>query len=145
MRTALKQLTKRGRFLLALGVIGVVVSLFLGQRDLLRFGVLLVALPLLSAALVSRTRYRLASARGAVKLQTPRALPGGGVALAGQIKDPARSGQAAQATASLTIDGDERIIQAECTCNFFRQNRLRKGPCEHVLALRMAQKRQAVS
>ena len=64
MRTALKQLTKRGRFLLALGVIGVVVSLFLGQRDLLRFGVLLVALPLLSAALVSRTRYRLASARG---------------------------------------------------------------------------------
>jgi uncharacterized protein (DUF58 family) len=64
VRTALKQLTKRGRFLLALGVIGVVVSLFLGQRDLLRFGVLLVALPLLSAALVSRTRYRLASARG---------------------------------------------------------------------------------
>ena len=88
---------------------------------------------------------RLASARGAVKLQTPRPLPGGGVALAGQIKDPARSGQAAQATASLTIDGDERIIQAECTCNFFRQNRLRKGPCEHVLALRMAQRRQAAS
>jgi len=50
--------------MLALGVVGLVVSLFLGQRDLLRFGVLLVVLPLLSAALVSRTRYKLASARG---------------------------------------------------------------------------------
>jgi hypothetical protein len=41
-----------------------VASLILGQRDLLRVGVLLVALPLLSALLVARTRYRLASARG---------------------------------------------------------------------------------
>ena len=64
MRAAPRQLTGRGRFLLALGGIGLIASLVLEQRDLLRFGVLLVALPLLSAALVSRTRYRLASARG---------------------------------------------------------------------------------
>ncbi|MGE0818639.1 MAG: DUF58 domain-containing protein [Candidatus Nanopelagicales bacterium] len=64
MRAALRQLTGRGRFLLVLGIVGLIVSLVLEQRDLLRFGVLLVALPLLSAALVSRTRYRLASARG---------------------------------------------------------------------------------
>jgi len=37
---------------------------------------------------------------------------------------------------SLTIDSDQRIIQAECTCNWHSQNKLFKGPCEHILALR---------
>jgi hypothetical protein len=41
-----------------------VVSLLLEQRDVMRIGVLLVVLPLLSALLVARTRYKLASARG---------------------------------------------------------------------------------
>lgn len=39
------------------------------------------------------------------------------------------------------IDGDERLVQAKCACNFFQQNRLRQGPCEHVLAARMAKAR----
>jgi len=43
---------------------------------------------------------------------------------------------------SIRIDADERIIQAECTCNWHQQNRLRKGPCEHILALRMQHARQ---
>jgi hypothetical protein len=38
---------------------------------------------------------------------------------------------------TLTLDGDERMLQAECGCNFYQQNRLFKGPCEHMLALRM--------
>ena len=38
---------------------------------------------------------------------------------------------------NLTIDRDERIIKAECTCNWHQQNKLYKGPCEHILALRM--------
>ena len=38
---------------------------------------------------------------------------------------------------SLKIDSDERIIAGDCTCNWHQQNRLRKGPCEHILALRM--------
>lgn len=37
------------------------------------------------------------------------------------------------------IDEDERLFSAGCNCNFFQQNRLRRGPCEHILALRMAQ------
>jgi len=37
----------------------------------------------------------------------------------------------------LVIDGDERLIQAECSCNFFQQNKLYKGPCEHMLAVRL--------
>ncbi len=37
----------------------------------------------------------------------------------------------------LIIDRDERIIEAKCSCNWHRQNKLYKGPCEHMLALRM--------
>ncbi|MGA9382505.1 MAG: SWIM zinc finger family protein [Phormidium sp.] len=43
---------------------------------------------------------------------------------------------------SLTIDSDQRIIQAECTCNWHLQNKLFKGPCEHILALRTHYYRQ---
>lgn len=43
---------------------------------------------------------------------------------------------------SLTIDADERIIYAECSCNWHQQNKLFKGPCEHILALRMQHARQ---
>lgn len=43
---------------------------------------------------------------------------------------------------SLTIDADERIIKAECGCNWHEQNKLYKGPCEHILALRMQYNRQ---
>ena len=38
---------------------------------------------------------------------------------------------------SMTIDNDERIAKAHCNCNFYMMNKLRKGPCEHILALRL--------
>jgi hypothetical protein len=43
---------------------------------------------------------------------------------------------------SLTIDADERMLSAECSCYWHGQNKLRKGPCEHILALRAANERQ---
>jgi uncharacterized protein (DUF58 family) len=61
---ALRPLTRRGRLFLGLGAAVTLASLLLGQRDVMRVGVLLLALPLLSAVLVARTRYKLASARG---------------------------------------------------------------------------------
>jgi hypothetical protein len=42
---------------------------------------------------------------------------------------------------SLVLDADGRVLDATCTCNLFQQHRLRRGPCEHVLALRLAQRR----
>ena len=59
----LDSLTGRGRAFLAAGGAAVLCSLALGQRDLLRVGVLLVVLPLVSALLLGRTRYRLALTR----------------------------------------------------------------------------------
>jgi hypothetical protein len=38
----------------------------------------------------------------------------------------------------LWIDGDDRLKNATCSCHFYRQNKLFKGPCEHILAMRMA-------
>lgn len=45
---------------------------------------------------------------------------------------------------SLQIDRDERIVQAECNCNWHQQNKLFKGPCEHILALRIQHSRTAM-
>ena len=69
VRASLAGLTTRGRCLLAAGLSLVGASLLLGQRDLLRAAIFLVALPLAAAWLVSRTRYRLACSRS---LDPPR-------------------------------------------------------------------------
>jgi uncharacterized protein (DUF58 family) len=63
MRAALSGLTTRGRSFLAAGVAACACGLLLGEADLLRVGAFLCALPLLTAVVVSRTRYRLSCAR----------------------------------------------------------------------------------
>ena len=63
MRTALSGLTTRGRSFLAAGVAAMACALVLQQRDLLRVGLFLVALPLVAAAVVTSTRYRLSCDR----------------------------------------------------------------------------------
>ena len=62
-RAALTGLTTRGRCLLSAGLALALCSLVLGQRDLLRAAVFLLALPLSAVAVVARTRYRLACSR----------------------------------------------------------------------------------
>lgn len=63
LRANLASLTTRGRCLLAAGLALTACSLVLGQRDLLRAAIFLVALPLLAVSIVARTRYRLACDR----------------------------------------------------------------------------------
>lgn len=38
---------------------------------------------------------------------------------------------------ALTIDNDQRLLNANCNCNWHQTNKLFKGPCEHILAVRM--------
>lgn len=38
----------------------------------------------------------------------------------------------------MVIDGDERIKTANCDCSFYIENKLYKGPCEHMLAVRQS-------
>ena len=63
MREALRGLTTRGRSFLAAAGEAAVSALVLGEKDLLRVAVLLAVLPLLAAAYVGRSRYKLACTR----------------------------------------------------------------------------------
>jgi hypothetical protein len=56
----------------------------------------------------------------------------GALEIAGTVKDKGKYMEV-----SLTIDSDERLAEANCSCNFFLINKLFKGPCEHILALRL--------
>jgi DNA-binding IclR family transcriptional regulator len=41
-----------------------------------------------------------------------------------------------------TLDADRRLVAGHCTCNWHFQNKLRKGPCAHLLAIRLAHERR---
>jgi hypothetical protein len=63
----------------------------------------------------------------------------GQLSLRGAVKDKEKTFHP-----SLTLDADGRMVRAECTCNWHQQHKLFRGPCEHILALRMeaARRRQ---
>lgn len=63
MREAIAGLTVRGRAFLAAGITAVVCAIVLGQPAFTRVGVLVVALPLASAFVIGRGRYRLSLVR----------------------------------------------------------------------------------
>ncbi len=63
LRAGFAGLTTRGRSFLAAGVAAGICAVLLGQRDLLRVGVLLVALPVACAVMMGRARVRLSLVR----------------------------------------------------------------------------------
>jgi len=71
MREAMRGLTTRGRSFLAAAAASAVSAFILGESDLLRVAVLLAALPLLAAAYVGRSRYKLACTRSLEPARTP--------------------------------------------------------------------------
>jgi uncharacterized protein (DUF58 family) len=75
MRAALSGLTTRGRSLLAAGAAAALCSVVLGERDLLRVACFLLALPLVAAAVVARTQFRLACARSLAPARVPVGQP----------------------------------------------------------------------
>ena len=75
MRAALSGLTTRGRCLLAAGAAAALCGIALGERDLLRVAVFLAALPLVAAAVVARTRFRLSCSRSLAPARVPAGQP----------------------------------------------------------------------
>ncbi len=67
-----------------------------------------------------------------------KARPGvdGSLELSGTVKESAKV-----LRPTLRLDADQRMVFGECTCNFFQQNKLFRGPCEHLLALRLQHSR----
>ncbi len=87
MRSALSTLTTRGRAFLSAGVTSAACAVVLGQRDLLRVGVLLVALPLITALIANRSRYLLASSRD---IDPPRIQAGQTATVTLRLDNPGR-------------------------------------------------------
>ncbi len=75
MRQAVAGLTLRGRCFLSAGLAAVLCALVLGERDLLRVGVFLLALPIVALAVVYRTRYRLSCDRRLDPSRVPAGQP----------------------------------------------------------------------
>ncbi len=76
MNTALGSLTTRGRAFISSGITAIGCALVLGLDDLARIGVLLLALPMISAVVVTRGRHRL----GLSRTVSPTRIPVGGPA-----------------------------------------------------------------
>jgi hypothetical protein len=62
------------------------------------------------------------------------AAPDGTLALSGRIGHGGRRFET-----TLAIDADQRLVRGTCSCPFFVHHQLHKGPCEHMLALRLYQ------
>ena len=62
---------------------------------------------------------------------------GGVTRVTGQVKDKHHDHEVL-----LAIDDDERLVDGRCECRFYNRNKLYKGPCEHMLALRMVFERR---
>jgi uncharacterized protein (DUF58 family) len=75
VRAALSGLTTRGRCLLAAGGAAALCAIVLGERDLFRVACFLVALPLVAAAVVARTRFRLSCVRSLAPSRVPVGQP----------------------------------------------------------------------
>ena len=69
-------------------------------------------------------------ASGKVKVESEEATP-----FSTQIAAKV-AGSAGEYATSVTLDGEGRIVDADCGCAWFAHNALKGGPCKHVLALR---------
>lgn len=60
----------------------------------------------------------------------------GGLRLAGRISEGGKL-----FGPSLVFDADRRLVGGECSCDYYVRNKLHRGPCDHMLALRAAHRR----
>lgn len=72
---------------------------------------------------------------GEVKLTKVHELVGEGIELVGEVTD--RDARRSYAP-SFRLDLEGRATDASCSCALFRRAGMREGPCEHLLALRIA-------
>jgi len=76
---------------------------------------------------------RIAASKGGVKVLREEALGGGRRLYVFKASD---SGGESEVEA--VVDSDGAFKSAKCNCSFFYKNRLRAGPCRHLVALKLA-------
>ena len=87
MRGLFGSLTTRGRSFVAAGGAAMVCGLAIPEPDLVRVGALLVILPLVSALIARRSRYRLSCAR---RLDPPRVPAGQPTTVTARVENVSR-------------------------------------------------------
>src|SRR6266849_1029728 len=107
MRALFGSLTTRGRSFVAAGGTAVVCGLAIPETDLVRVGALLVILPLVSAMIARRSRYRLTCSR---RLDPPRVPAGTTATVTARLENvsPRRRGPTRTATACAGCTGGRR-------------------------------------
>lgn len=86
--------------------------------------------------------HRLLDIADAVKVEKTHALGAEGTRIEGTIEDAVAH---RKLRTTLTLDREGRTADASCTCPRFVRAGLREGPCEHVIALRLAHAREEVA
>lgn len=82
-----------------------------------------------------RRAHDLVAEKGAVKIAQENQIHGVGLELTGKV---AVAVEKREYRPQLLFDDEGRVRKAECTCTFFRKHQLKEGPCEHLVALRLA-------
>ena len=82
-----------------------------------------------------RRAHDLVAEKGAVKIAQENQIHGVGLELTGKV---AVAAEKREYRPQLLFDDEGRVRKAECTCTFFRKHQLKEGPCEHLVALRLA-------
>jgi hypothetical protein len=86
-----------------------------------------------------RRAHDLCAEKGAVKIVTENRVHDVGLELVGKV---AVAADKREYRPELLLDDDGRVKKAVCTCAFFRKHQLKEGPCEHLVALRLAAARE---
>lgn len=83
--------------------------------------------------------HRILAEKNAVKFTKLHEIAGEGVEIHGDVNDKAAS---RAVSPKFTIDLEGRVIGAACGCPHYRRAGMREGPCEHMIALRLAYARR---
>lgn len=82
-----------------------------------------------------RQAHDLVETPGAVRIESRNVIPTVGTELVGQVNLAAEK---REFRPTMLIDDEGRVVKADCTCAPIRKHGLRRGPCAHLVALRLA-------
>ncbi|MCB9765909.1 MAG: SWIM zinc finger family protein [Alphaproteobacteria bacterium] len=83
-----------------------------------------------------RQAWDLLNTKGAVRITKENRIFGEGIELTGAV---AVAADKREYRPQMLVTEDNRVRKAECTCAFYRQHKLKEGPCPHLIALRIRQ------
>jgi len=79
--------------------------------------------------------HDLNATKGAVKITSENRIHGVGIEITGKVKVAADK---REYSVQLLLNDDGMVVKADCTCQQFRTQGLKHGPCAHLIALRIA-------